>query len=288
MKLPTLLKSLQQAEHKEFEKFLQSPFFKASEQYLKFFRYLCKHHPGLEVERTDLEAAYRHCFGKESLTESRLYNLLSGLGRQVEQYLAVKMVLAPDGNDESQLQKELLVKSLGQRNMGAYFRAEAQRLIDEVDALPAKALEDYHSLEQLHHLVYFNPDTPKYKEHPPSLPLAMEQLDLYYCIAKLRYAAEMKMRERLFQARYELPLLEAVLEKTAAPELMESHPLAAIYNRLVHLYTGGVGEHDFRALKLLFTKKFHLLPKDFLDFIFEFERIENEIEQVADGSPVLR
>lgn len=262
MKLPTLLKALQKEEHKEFEKFLQSPFFKASEQYLKFFRHLCKHHPRFEVERTDLEVAYRSCFGQQSLTDSKLYNLLSGLGRQVEQYLAVKMVLDSDGKDESQLQRELLVKSLGQRNMGAYFRVEAQRLIDEVGAMPAKALEDYITLEQLHHLVYFNPDTPKYKEHPPSLPLAMENLDLYYCIAKLRYAAEMKMRERLFQARYELPLLEAVLDKTAAPELVKTHPLAALYNRLVHLYIGGVGEQDFRALRLLFTEKFHLLPKE--------------------------
>ncbi len=261
MKLPTLLKALQKEEHKEFVKFLQSPFFKASEQYLKFFRHLCKHHPRFEVERTDLEAAYRQCFGQQSLTESKLYNLLSGLGRQVEQYLAVKMMLNPNGKDESQLQRELLVRSLGQRNMGAYFRAEAKRLIDELSALPAKALEDYLTLEQLHHLVYFNPDTPKYKEHPPSLPLAMEQLDLYYCIAKLRYAAEMMARERLFQVRYELPLLEAVLEKTAAPKLLETHPLAALYNRLVHLYLQGVGEQDFRALRLLFIEKFPFLPK---------------------------
>ncbi|MCC6725847.1 MAG: hypothetical protein IT258_15160 [Saprospiraceae bacterium] len=259
MKLPTLLKSLHEGEHKEFEKFLQSPFFKASGQYLAYFKYLCKHHKGFELGKAELEAAYRRCFGKEALTEAKLYSLMSGLARQVEQYLAVSTMMESEGGH---LQQLLLVRALGQRNMGAYFRAEAQRLVVAVEAQPVKDKDGHLLLEQLHHEVYFNPDTPKYNTNSPALPLAMGQLDLYYCIAKLRYAAEMKARERLLQVKYEIPMLDAVLDMTAAPELVEVQPLAAIYHQLVQIYLGGVGEQEFKALRLLFAEKFHLLRKE--------------------------
>ncbi|MBK9016134.1 MAG: hypothetical protein IPM82_19865 [Saprospiraceae bacterium] len=209
-----------------------------------------------------MEAIYKRSFGKAAYTDSKLFNLLSGICRQVEDFLVVKMLLSEDGTSEKgRIWKELLVKALGNRNAGAYFRVEAQRLIDETNSRPVKELDDYFTLQQLHHQVYFNPDTPKYSEYPPRLQLAMEHLDLFYCIAKLQYAAEMKARERLFQVQYELPLLQAVMERTADPNLIDSHPMAAIYSKLVKLYLNGVTEVGFWDLKAMFDNKFALLPK---------------------------
>ncbi len=262
MKLLVLLKSLQPDEQKEFEKFLQSPFFKASEQYLKFFRYLCKQHPLFELEKSNLQAAYKHCFGHQLLTESRLYNLLSGLSRQLEQFLVVRMVLAPDeGEDDGHMYAQLLVKSLGLRNLGTYFRTEAQELIEETVQRPVKGTDDVLALHQLNHQIYYNPDTPKYAEHPPYITLATGYLDLYYCISKLRYVAEMKARERILNVRYEVPLLDAVLAHTAAPELLDAQPLLAVYHRLVSLYLQGVEEQGFQDLMRVYTDKRHLLPR---------------------------
>ncbi|MBC7777113.1 MAG: hypothetical protein H7246_16895 [Phycisphaerae bacterium] len=261
MKLPILLKSLQAEEHKEFEKFLQSPFFKSSEQYLKFFRCLCKYYPSFELEKADLQAAYRRCFGQSSLNDTKLYNLMSGLGKQLEQYLVVRMVLAPDGQDQPPLYDYLLVRSLGQRNMGAYFRTKAQQLIDETAARPVKEVDNYLILNQLHQEVYYNPDTPKFSEHPANLQLAVENLDLYYCLSKLRYVAEMKAREGILDIQYEMPLLEAVLELTAAPELQDKHPLLASYHHLVRFYLQGYSEQGFRELMTLFRDKFSFLPR---------------------------
>lgn len=260
MKLLSLLKSLQPDEHKEFEKFLQSPFFKASEQYLKFFKYLCKHYPGFELEKDALQVAYRRCFGQESLTDSKLYNLMSGLGKQIEQYLVVRTVLDPN-ESAIPLYDQLLVKSLGMRNMGSYFRMEAQRLMESAAEHMAKEKGDFLALHQLHDQVYFNPDTPKFTEHPPHLQLSVEQLDLYYCIIKLRLVAEMKARERILNIRYEAPLLDAVLAHTASPEMLDAQPLLAVYHHLVSLYVRGVDEQGFRDLMHLFADKLQYLPK---------------------------
>jgi hypothetical protein len=261
MKLLILLKSLQPEEQKDFEKFLQSPFFKASEQYLKFFRFLCKQHPLFELGKAELQAAYRHCFGPQSLTESKLHNLSSGLSRQLEQYLVVRMVIAPDDRNDLHIHNQLLIKSLGMRNLGTYFRIEAQELIEEATSRPIKESDDYLALHQLQHLIYFNPDTPKYAEYPPHLQLASGHLDLYYCLSKLRYAAEMKARERILDVRYEMPLLEAVLAHTASPALQDAHPLLAVYHRLVSLYLQGVDEPGFRGLMQVYIDKIQSLPR---------------------------
>ncbi len=261
MKLLILLKSLQPEEQKDFEKFLQSPFFKASEQYLKFFRHLCKQHPLFDLGKAELQAAYRHCFGPQSLTESKLHNLSSGLSRQLEQYLVVRMVIAPDDGNDLLIHNQLLVKSLGMRNLGTYFRIEAQELIEETADRPVKGSDDYLALHQIQHQIYYNPDTPKYTEHPPHLQLSSGHLDLYYCTSKLRYAAEMKARERILDVRYEMPLLEAVLAHTASPDLQNAHPLLAVYHRLVNLYLQGVDEPGFRDLMQVYTDKHHFLPR---------------------------
>lgn len=260
MKLPILLKSLQVPERREFEKFLQSPYFKSSEQYLEYFRYLCKRHPDFELDKEDLQKAYKRCFGEKSLTDTRLYNLLSGLGKQLERFLVVQLVMAPEDPGDV-LYDHLLVKSLGMRNMGDYFRTEAEDLIETITRRPVKEIDDYLVLQRLHQQVYYNPDTPKFSEHPPHLQLAVNNLDLHYCIAKLRYVAEMKAREQILDVRYEMLLLEAVLEYTANPELQEKHPLLAIYHHLVCFYREGLSEAGFRSLLQVFTTQFSRLPK---------------------------
>jgi hypothetical protein len=261
MKLPTLLKSLQPEEYKDFEKFLQSPFFKASEQYLKFFRVLCASHPQFDLNKTDLEQAYRRCFGAQALNDSKLYNLISGLGKQIEQFLVVQSVLNPGHKPGHSMYEQLLVKALGARNMGAYFRAQAQRFIEEVDGLQSKTVDEYLALSQMHLQVYYNPDTPKFQEDPPHLQLAVSHLDLYYCLSKLRFAAEMKARERILNVSYPMPLLEAVLEYSANPALLQENPLLEVYHQLVSLYQAGIDEQGFRLLKQLFLDEFPLMPK---------------------------
>ncbi|MEO6037479.1 MAG: hypothetical protein ABIQ93_03630 [Saprospiraceae bacterium] len=252
MKLLTLLQALQPDEYKDFEKFLQSPFFKDSEQYRTFFRYLYKQHPMFDLESAGLRDAYRNCFGAQSLTDTKLHNLGSGLSKQLEQYLVVRMALPAKEGPKGDFQDQLLVKSLGLRNMGDYFRKEAQELIDAIAARPVIETDDYLAIQQLHYHVYFNPDTTK-SQGASILQAAADHLDLYYCLAKLRYAAEMKTGERIYNDSYEQPLLAAVLERCQAPGMIDKHPLLRVYYQLVNLYLREVDEPGFRELKRTFT-----------------------------------
>ncbi len=258
MKLLTLLKSLQPDEHKELEKFLDSPFHRTSEQHLVYFKYFRKHHKDFDLDKAALETAYRRCFGKDSYTDHKLYNLMSGLAKQVEQFMAVKILMNSNG---SHLQQALLVRALGERNMGTYFQAEAEQLIEEIQAKPVKAAEDYLLLEQLYHQVYFNPDTTKHLPKPSSLQLAADCLDTYYTISKLRYASEMKARERILKDRYQTPLLPAVLSSLTEMETGDRPPLLTAYLGLLEAYTIGVDENNFKRAKEMFVQDFERLPE---------------------------
>lgn len=258
MKLPILLQTLLPEEHKEFEKFLQSPYFKASPQYLKFFRFLRKNHPSFKLDKAELQAAYRSCFGKQSLTESKFYNLLSGLGKQVEQFLVVHTFL--EDREDSDLRFDAhLIRILGQRNMGAYFRAEAQDFMDSVMRLSVHKSDHFLFLYQLNKLVYFNPDTPKLSEQNPYLNTAAEQLDLYYCICKLRLVAETMARERILKTRQEIPFLAETMAFAANPERLASQPLLAAYYALVNLFMQADSVAHFRDTVHLFVERHHLM-----------------------------
>jgi hypothetical protein len=260
MKLPILLQSLLPEEHKEFEKFLQSPYFKASPQYLKFFRFLRKNHPSFKLDKAELQAAYRSCFGKQSLTDSKFYNLLSGLGKQVEQFLVVHTFLG-DREDSGLRFDAHLIRVLGKRNMGAYFRAEAQDFMERATDQPVHESDHYLVRYQLNKQVYFNPDTPKLSEQNPYLNTAAEQLDLYYCICKLRLVAETKARERILKTRQEIPLLAETMAFASNPELLASHPLLAAYHALVNLFMQTDSVQQFRDTVRRFVESAHLIPR---------------------------
>lgn len=261
MKLLSLLKSLQTDEFKAFEKFLLSPFFKGNTQHHTFFKYLCKHHPAFNPDKTALDKAYRACFGQADFTDSKLYNLMSTLARQLEHFIVVSLVLSDEPQKPAPSKAQLLAHALGERNMGNYFRTEAQQLAEKIGSRTHKSMDDYLAMHQLHHEVYYNPDTPKFSEYPPHLQLSAQNLDLYYCLGKLRCTAEMKTRERITGISYEFPMLETVLAQCADEALLRANPLLNIYYQLVNLQVNGVEEAVFRTLLQQFQEQFSQIPK---------------------------
>ncbi|HOY04616.1 MAG TPA: hypothetical protein PLO67_04380 [Saprospiraceae bacterium] len=262
MKLLSLLKSLHPEEHRGFEKFLQSPYFKDSGQYLQFFRYLSKRYPAFDVDNAGMREAYRRCFQMKTLpTDVQLHNLTSGMSKQAEQFLVAQIVLDPEQATGS-LFDQLLVKALGMRNQGAYFRKEADNLIGKISSQPALHADDFFTIQQLYRLVYFNPDTPKTGNYSSCLEQSAVYLDLYYCTAKLRDAAEMKAREHILKARYDIPLLDAVLQQSAVLNATGAFPLLEMYSKVIDLYNSGVDEPGFRHLLAMYDTQFVTLSKE--------------------------
>lgn len=261
MKLITLLKSLRPHEHREFEKFLQSPFFKASEMYLQFFREIRKRSSTFNLDKDDLHAAYRRCFGKTSLNDTKWYNLASGLSKQIEQFLVVQLVSESEDDHVNALFDRLLVRAMGNRNMGAHFRSEATRVIDKTLSRTEIETDDYLALHYLHKQVYFNPDTHRFNPQSANLQTAGDYLDQYYCIEKLRYAIEMKARESIFGVQYEQPLLDAVLDYSVSNPATRQCPIWHMYTNLLLYYRQAGGEDAYKQLTEQFENQFDHFSK---------------------------
>ncbi|MBL7829060.1 MAG: hypothetical protein JNJ57_20665 [Saprospiraceae bacterium] len=256
MKLLILLRSLQPDEYKVFEWFLQSPYFKNSSKYLQFFRFLVKHFPGFSLPKNQIKEAFKQCVGDADFSETKYYNMVSGLSRQLEHFLVAQRVFEHDPTTYL----KLLTFSLGDRNLGAYFRSESQQFIQQLESTAIKTQNDYLTICQTHKQLYFNPDTPKFGNYASHLQQAADYLDMYYALAKMRLSAEMKVRERILNARFETPLLDHVLEWSRHEKIAENAPLITLYRTTIELYRDGMTAEGFQALKNLFTQHFSQLP----------------------------
>lgn len=265
MKLKILLTALRKEEHKEVEKFLQSPFFKESEQFLLFFKRLCMHFPDFEVDMDEMRRVYQGCFGKEGFSEGKLYNLMSGVSRQLELYFVVKQALG-NRKELGHFGKFLLVQALGQRGAGAYFRSEADQFIEEIVASSEVSVEDLRYMAEINSMIYFHPGTTKYLPHSQNLEQAIHAYDQHHSIIKLRLAAEALYRKLIFNSDFELPLLDELL---AEMEKKEQIPLIALYLKLVAFYKSGIDKDGFGYLKDDLALHFSVISKDDKRFLIQ-------------------
>ena len=254
MKLHALLCSLHPDEYRAFEKFLQSPYFKESEQYLRFFQYLVKRHPGFDLDGTGMREACSRSLKVKTLTDPQWHNLTSGFSKQIEMFLVAQLVLGPVPTDcLPDWYGQLLVQALGRRNTNTHFRQQAEAQIKKNKNSDCILADQYLHIHQLHHQIYYNPDTPKTEAYALSLHESISSLDLYYCISKLRDAAELKARELILNVQYEVPLLlDTIMQYCATSDAARENPLLMLYFRLNLLYQHGVEEAGFRQIKDVF------------------------------------
>lgn len=260
MKLLLLLRSLQSAEYRDFEKFLQSPYFKESPQYLRFFQYLLKRHPDFDLDAGGMRTACSHCFKLSALTDPQWHNLTSGMSRQIELFLVMQQATG-SAADETDWFHYLLVRSLKMRNTGDYFFKQSLQLIQNCSKDSILKTEDYLLTHQLHNLIYYNADTPKTEEYVEHLHQSVHQLDQYFCINVLRDAAEMRARARILDTPHQQPaLLNAVLDYCRANVASPENTLLLVYYLVVELYQSELEESGFRRMMQVFDAHFHSLP----------------------------
>ncbi|MBL7807833.1 MAG: hypothetical protein JNN28_08475 [Saprospiraceae bacterium] len=262
MKLLQLLRVLDADDHKNLERFLESPYFKVSDRFLQFYLRLKKKHPDFDPDKPALKSVYEHCFGKNTYADAKLYNLMSDLARQLERFLAVEEALGPENKPATHLEKHLLISALGKRNTGAYFREEAEGFTQKLDNLAAKGPEEWYFLYKAYEQIYFNPDTPKSKANVPFLHNALDGLVMNALTTYLRYAAEWESRNLTISQKGPPPYLNIVLELTSEPEIMNQSPLLEVYRGIVLTLQGDFDEEAFSYLVTLFTAHQEVLPQE--------------------------
>ncbi|MEZ4895181.1 MAG: hypothetical protein R2778_19470, partial [Saprospiraceae bacterium] len=196
-----------------------------------------------------------------AFSKTKLHNLHSGLGKQIELFLSIQIFLKQGEEGEISPQEQFLITALGKRHAHQQFIKRTDHAIAQIEGKADKSVEDLLKLHHLHQQVYYNPDTKKIDLSESHLPEAVKNLDLYYLISKLRYIAEMKTREKIMSIQYNYSQVDKVLSLTLKSGLLKECPLLEIYYKLVCIYMTEASEQNFHSLISDFKTHFSILPK---------------------------
>ena len=83
----SILNTFSQEEIKQFEDFLNSPFYNKNTKVIQFFNVLKEYHPGFDDEKLTKENLFKELFGNVKYKESYIRNLFSDLNILAEQFL---------------------------------------------------------------------------------------------------------------------------------------------------------------------------------------------------------
>ncbi|MBN8679391.1 MAG: hypothetical protein J0M29_14275 [Chitinophagales bacterium] len=260
MKLLHLLRLLDAEDQKSWERFLESPYFKAPDRFLIFYRQLKKKHPAFDPEKPELKAVYESCFGKNTYSDAKLYNLMSDMARQLERFLALEVALGPVNLPPTSTEEYLLISALGQRNAGAYFREEAEAFTTKLKKQQLKAPEDWYFLFKTFEQVYFNPDTPKSANDVPYLEYATENLLHQALSTYLRFAAEWMSRVNLLGPKKTMPYLNRILKVPGIKRHIEQSPMSKLYLEILLAKKSNYQAATFERLVSLFHENLVTIP----------------------------
>lgn len=126
-KLIPILKSLSKNETKEFDKFLNSPFFGCKNFVLNFYRALIKFYPAFNEKDIAKNKLFRKLYKNKKYNDALMRRMISDLIRFSEEYLMYKNFKAYDAFKNS-----CILNELSNRNLGDQFRIRSENILKKI------------------------------------------------------------------------------------------------------------------------------------------------------------
>ena len=277
-KLITLLQSFSSKEWKAFGKYLQSPYLNSNKRLVVFYAYLKKHHPAFGHKRLEKPIVFDALFPKKEKFDDRLLRAtMADLHKAAESFLVFEKL-----KKEERLRSKLLVQSYSERGLYSRFERSTNDLTEKINALPSKSMADYLDTFLLNRDHYFHPQTEALTVAPYMLKNAVEQLDAFYALAKLRLSCELSARQKIVAEKTGYPMLGPVcgyVEK----HLLDKDPAFGIYLDLLKINMEGLTEELFFALKNKYlaarNKLSFLEQKEVLVYLINYAYRLNQSQQ---------
>ena len=253
--LISLLKTLSQKDTKNLLAFLKSPYFNNSDTLFKLYIYLKKSYPHFEDKRLQKNWVFKHLFPNETYNEKKLKRKVAELKKLIEQYLVIDTL-----QQEELLQERLLAQSLISRSYGMleiyYAKIQKKRA-----KMPIQFMDYYQEQFRINYMLYFHPESLKYKADIESVQKMTQNLDNAYFITKLRCFAECYARKWALGENSKFILLKEI-KILVQRQLASENPLATIYLNIINLYETEDNNYAlFKQVKDLFLQNLTLIPQ---------------------------
>jgi len=192
------------------------------------------------------ELVYKAVFGKlKKLNESKLTQLRYRLYRFIEDQIVTDQIMGSNENKEHLIQKELILLDYfrdkvvpeNKNSVEGINRLVENKMADVENLVKTTKVKDiyYHlNLYRLSNYLYYNLSTAIRGEGKLYLEQLMKNLDIFYCLAKLRYSFEMIQREKINNENISIFFFDKMHEFSKSIDFIE-FPLVSIYRLIADL-----------------------------------------------------
>ncbi len=259
-KIITLLKTFSKDEFKNFERFIQQPFFNTNENLVRFYKYLRKSAPKFSKRRIDRFKVYQYLFPNDATyKEIKLQQYMSELVKLVERFWAYNSFC------KEPIQEQLYIARIYQkRNLPTYWQSSMQKAQQNLEANKANmAAVDLHYCElQLELAIHESIEAKQRRDFEPNLQNVLSNLNTYYLVNVLQYYCKAMNYKRFKAIDYQVPIIEEVLAHIEEHRY-ENQPIIIMYFYAIKTLLEAQNETHYKKLKtLLLEKSKELFRKD--------------------------
>jgi len=256
-KVLNLLRSLNSKEFKEFNRFLNSPFFNTNPRIVSLYEQLKKYYPAFDSPKLAREKLYKKIFPTKTYHYQQMANLVSELTRLIEAYF-IQLSL----KDDPFQQKKILSESYQRRELFEPLKKLTFDLLTELNSAKKESslLQNYLVLKNY----FFRPQKDNIWNDESILLKLVVALDQFYFQEKLILTGEIKSRAAILKSDIEIPLLAEIKEIVAQDP--NNHILYTYFLLLEIL--DNQNETNYQQLKNYFQENYHHLPNKLSITIF--------------------
>ena len=239
-------------EWRRFGEMVASPYFNKKKILLPLCTYLRKAAPEFSDKKINKKAIYKHLYPNQALDEKKLGYLMNYLLNLAEKFIGLKQYEA-----QTSLCDYHILNAFVERKLFKHYQQKQKK---SQDLLESKGQDnDYflhrYLLSEVAEVEFTSRGIRKFDEH---LQTAVNTLDDFYFVIKLKYCCAMLDRQELLSSNYQLHFLEEVQQYLAQQKDLPA--LIVIYYKVLQLLQHKNYEH-FQQLKELFQQHFEALTQ---------------------------
>ena len=259
--LIAIMRTFSGKEARSLRKWLNSPAHNQREDVVQLFEYLMAGAHLTEEKFLQKERVFSRIFDGEPYDDAKLRQSMHFLLKAIKEFLIYEEL-----RDDEVRSRMALSSVYRKRKLDKAF----QKTINSVETLQEKApYRDEHYLrnEYLLQLEKYTFQEGKKRTAEMNLQEVSDALDTTFLADKLRQSCLMIAHQAVYKTRYNIGLLEEVLQHVKRPELMK-HPAIAIYYNGYMAFTHEGNTHYFQSLRQEIQNNLHLFSHSEIRDIF--------------------
>ncbi len=244
-KLILLLRTFSSQELREFQRFVESPFFNSNQEIVVFYTTLRKEAPLFHSNRIGKERIFQKCYPKRTFSDAHCKFLMNQLLKLAERYISITNMEKRDSIRDYYLLDSYVNRGLD-KNYQFIFKKTSKRLA-------ASQFQDAQYLHQqylLKDIANLYTDKQSKRQSNEYLQQMVDTFDEYYMANKLKYTCQMLNNQHIISESYTIHLAPEIIQFLRQNNY-DHVPAIHLYHSLYLMLTEG--QQHFEQVTQLFS-----------------------------------